>query len=222
MMSDEGLEQEGVIKFQLHYTPTAVLPLPVDELNTAVSALNAWRTLCLRLGVIGQNPTRYEGYGFGNISQRRGSTGNFLISGTQTGHLPQLTVQEYALVTACDPAQNAVWATGTCKPSSEAMTHAILYRLEPQIGAIIHGHDPAIWQATAQLGLPQTDTAVAYGTPAMAAEVTRLWQASDVAQRGIFTMGGHEDGVVAFGPTLEAAGAILVQTLVRAWQLGIA
>jgi hypothetical protein len=87
-MRDEVVEQEGVIKFQLHYTPTAVLPLPVDELNTAVSALNAWRTLCLRLGVIGQNPTRYEGYGFGNISQRRGSTGNFLISGTQTGHLP--------------------------------------------------------------------------------------------------------------------------------------
>ncbi len=207
-------EQEGVIKFKLHYTPSAGLPLGDEVLSTAVSALNGWRTLCRRLDLIGQDPVRYDGYGFGNISQRVADS--FLISGTQTGHVAQLTAEQYALVTACDPAHNQVWATGAVKPSSEAMTHAVLYALDASIRAVIHVHSPDLWHTAVSLNLPQTDPAVPYGTPAMAAEVARLFADTAVGSRGIFSMGGHEDGVVAFGSSLDAAGAILTTALAHA------
>lgn len=214
-MTQSAHEQEGVIKFSLRYTPGD--PVAGIEAHTAVAALNGWRTLCLRLGLIGQDPTRYDGYGFGNISQRLDTAAGqmpFLISGTQTGHLAHLSSAQYALVTACDPAQNEVWATGPVKPSSESMTHAVLYALDERIGAVIHVHSPDIWG----LALPHTAVDVPYGTPAMAAEVARLFRETDVAERGIFNMAGHEDGVVAFGATLDEAGAILTTTLAHAWQ----
>ncbi|MBK8432646.1 MAG: hypothetical protein IPL28_15730 [Chloroflexi bacterium] len=33
-------------------------------------ALEKWRAFCVAHGLIGQDPTRYAGYGFGNISQQ--------------------------------------------------------------------------------------------------------------------------------------------------------
>ena len=62
-------------------------------------------------------------------------------------------------------------------------------------------------------GIPITDAAVPYGTPAMAAEVARLCEMSDMAQQRIFSMGGHEDGIVAFGKTSDQAGTILLAAL---------
>ena len=212
--------QEGVIKFKLHYMPSAGLPLGDEVLPTAVFKLNGWRTLCLRLGLIGQDPARYDGYGFGNISQRvvtMYGADSFLISGTQTGHIGQLTAEQYALVTACNPTHNQVWATGAVKPSSEAMTHAVLYELDASIGAVIHVHSPDLWHTAVSLNLPQTDPAVPYGTPAMAAEVARLFADTAVSVRGIFSMGGHEDGLVVFGSSLDAAGAVLTTALAHAW-----
>ena len=210
--------QEGVIKFDLQYRAQARLPLDEMVVTTAVSALNGWRQLCLRLGLIGQDPARYDGYGFGNISQRVSPEGAFVISGTQTGGLATLTAVDFALVTTCDPTENRVCAVGPVKPSSESMTHAVLYRLDPAIQAVIHVHSPVMWHTAVALNLPQTAADVPYGTPAMAAEVERLFRDTAVASGGIFSMAGHEDGIVAFGPSLEAAGAVLVATLVRAWQ----
>ena len=65
---------------------------------------------------------------------------------------------------------------------------------------------PKSGAAAAALGIPITDASVPYGTPAMAAEVARLYATSDMAQRRIFSMGGHEDGIVAFGESAEDSG----------------
>ena len=44
----------------------------------------------------------------------------------------------------------------------------------------------------------------------MAGEVARLFRETDVLQQGVFTMAGHEDGVVAFGASAsEAAGRVI-------------
>jgi ribulose-5-phosphate 4-epimerase/fuculose-1-phosphate aldolase len=204
-------QQEGVIKFQLEYTATPLRP----EVNIAL--LNAWRTICYGVKLIGQDPGRYEGYGFGNISQRASHpAGAFVISGTQTGHIPTLTAAHYTLVVACQPAQNRVTAEGPIAPSSESMTHAILYQLDPHIQAIIHAHSPEMWQCREPLDLPTTAADVPYGTPAMTQEVARLFAESDVRQRGLFAMAGHEDGIVAFGSSLEEAGCRLLVTLAQA------
>jgi hypothetical protein len=203
--------QEGVIKFELRYTrsePLAFAPL---------RALNAWRTLLHRLGLIGQDPLRYGGVGFGNVSQRLGvSVYPFAITGTQTGGLSTLNAQHYALIEDCDIARNRAVARGPIEPSSESLTHAMLYRLSADIHCVLHVHAPLLWGSAQVLGIPFTHPDVAYGTPAMAAEMERLYRAGQFARRGIVAMGGHADGVVAFGADAEDAGFALLGAYVEA------
>lgn len=207
-------EQEGVIKFQLDFNQQAVLK------TADVAEINSWRTIMLQLGMLGQTPSRYDNYGFGNISQRFGAQNQFIISGTQTGGIAQMRADDYALVTECQPELNRIVAVGETKPSSEAMTHGQLYQLSAGINFVIHAHCPQIWQQAGELGLAQTGAEVPYGTVAMANEVARLFAASDVLQQGIFTMAGHEDGVVAFGRCAEQAAQCLIRVYAAALKRG--
>lgn len=197
-------EQEGVIKFQLDFSKNKLLT--ADD----VAEISSWRTIMLQLGMLGQTPLRYDNYGFGNISQRYGTKQQFIISGTQTGGITQMTASDYALVTACQPEQNRIAALGETRPSSEAMTHGQLYQLDNNINFVIHAHCPQIWQQAKALQLAQTRANVPYGTVAMTLEVARLFRDTDVLQQGVFTMAGHEDGVVAFGNSAAQAAQRLV------------
>jgi len=207
------MQEEGVIKFDLRFesAPPVVLN-PLHELN-------AWRTILWKLELIGQDPARYGGYGFGNVSQRTGPLAapcgqrQFVISGTQTGHLDSLEAEHYATVEHYDPARNQVVATGPIRPSSESLTHGMIYDLDADIHVILHVHSPDIWESAPALGIPVTDAGVEYGTPAMAHEVKRLFDDTDVRHKGIFSMGGHADGVVAFGVTSGEAGCTLLSAL---------
>lgn len=204
-------EIEGVIKYQLHHTQT---PLPE---NLVLAELNAWRTVMCKLNLIGQTPERYDGYGFGNISQRLETADlQFLISGTQTGHLSVLKRCDYCLVTQASPQKNTIISCGETKPSSEALTHASVYLQNPQIKAVIHVHCPEIWQLTQELNLPHTAADIPYGTPEMADAVTELFAAEQWQQSAVFTMLGHEDGVVAFGDSLSQAACSLITQFSRA------
>ena len=206
-------EQEGVIKFQLDFRQQAVLKAE------DVVQINSWRHIMLQLGMLGQTPDRYDNYGFGNISQRFGSGSQFIISGTQTGGIVQMQAADYALVTDCQVQLNRIAACGETKPSSEAMTHGQLYQLCPEIQFVIHAHCPQIWQGASALGLAQTRAEVPYGTVAMADEVARLFAETAVLQHGVFSMAGHEDGVVAFGGTAAAAAQRLIEYYAQALQL---
>lgn len=201
--------KEGVIQYQLEFVEEA---LPS---SLSVTALEAARSQMLALGLVGQDPQRYGGLGFGNLSQRLALPENpaaFVVTGSQTGHLPQLRLADYALVTGCDPTQNSLQAIGQTPPSSESMTHAVIYGAMAQVQAIIHVHSVDLWQNAHALGLPCTPPAVEYGTPQMAAAVQQIVQ--DVASpNGILAMLGHEDGIVAWGETLAAAVKQLMQAL---------
>lgn len=203
-------EQEGVIKFQLSYQQAELIA------GADISELNAWRTLCVQLGMLGQHPLRYDNYGFGNISQRLPGTDQFLISGTQTGGKTVLSNADYAVVSYCNPEQNIIRATGPSKPSSEAMTHGQLYLLDPTIHFVIHAHCPAIWGLANMLELPQTAADIPYGTVQMAREVSRLFSDTMVGSQGIFSMAGHEDGIVVFGGTAMDAFQILAKYYAKA------
>jgi ribulose-5-phosphate 4-epimerase/fuculose-1-phosphate aldolase len=213
-------KQEGIIKFQLEFTPAP--PLPIADL----AVINAWRNTLYQQKLIGQDPARYGGYGYGNLSVRLApfdaapTLRRFIISGSQTGELAELGPEHYAIVTECYPAENRIVAFGPIRPSSESLTHGAVYALDAAIGVVLHAHSPEIWQAATALGIPTTDHDVPYGSPAMAAEVARLFATTDVAERRIFSMGGHEDGIVAFGATAEAAGEVLLAALAAA-QLSI-
>ena len=108
---------------------------------------------------------------------------------------------------------NTVNCTGPVKASSEAMTHAAIYALDGDIGAIVHVHSRRLWDRYLDR-LPTTDVSVAYGTPEMAREFSRLYSRAGFDQTGVAVMAGHEEGLISFGPTLEVA-ALRMLALVR-------
>ncbi len=205
-------DREGVIKFRLEYSPGE---LPSGE---ALPALNAVRQQLIALNILGQDPVRYEGLGFGNISCRTAGDA-FIVTGSQTGHIPALNDAHYAWVTRSDPAHNALWATGQTRPSSESLSHAVIYQTRREIGGVIHVHDPLLWQQSENWSLPCIPMDIPYGTPEMAWAIQRLLQTTfQKADTGVFAMLGHKDGIIAFGPTLALALAALQDNRNRAAQ----
>jgi hypothetical protein len=59
--------------------------------------------------------------------------------------------------------------------------------------------------------LPTTAPEVPYGTPEMANEFRRLYRDSGFRKTRLAVMGGHEDGIVSVGATLEAAAEQVLQ-----------
>ena len=142
-------EQEGVIKYQLKHTKKPV------SAKLSLSEINAWRTIIFRLGLIGQDPERYGNLGFGNISQRLNpQSSQFVISGSQTGHIEHLNPEHYCLVVKAEPRKNLIQSCGLYNPSSESLTHASIYTQDSTIQAVIHVHSPEIWKNTVALVLP--------------------------------------------------------------------
>jgi len=193
---------EGYVKYVSHWTPGP----PVGA--SAADALDAWRRPLFDAGLIGHYADL--GIGFGNLSMRYGAPGQFLISGTQTGHLHETTGAHYALVTACDVEANSVACEGPVQASSEAMTHAAVYALDPGIGAVVHVHNRTMW-ARYRDRLPTTADDIEYGTPEMAREFARLYAETDFPASGVAVMAGHEEGLIGFGTTLEEAATRMLR-----------
>jgi hypothetical protein len=205
------MPEEGVIKFELDYTWS-----PPDP-ALAIRELTALRQRLWQLGLVGQAADRYGGVGYGNVSRRiRPGESPFVVSGSQTGAIEWLGPEHYARVTGFDVQHNHVSATGPVRPSSESLTHGIIYMLAESIQAVLHVHSPELWEQAEQLGIPMSDRNVAYGTPAMAEEVARRLLDPDTLARGLLAMGGHRDGVIAFGETVQAAGTRLLAARERA------
>lgn len=208
-------EKEGVIKFRVSSSQQSSIR------SEMIADMNGWRYILHKLQLLGQSPDRYLGYGFGNISIRaEAPKKGFIVSGTQTGKSELLTALEYVLVTDCDPMTNSIVSEGETAPSSEALTHGQLYSLDDTINCVVHAHSPDIWNNADILELPLTGRAVAYGTAEMALEVTQLFAKSSVSEKKIFSMGGHEDGVVSFGGNLREACTVMIETLASAVTLG--
>jgi len=203
-------EAEGVIKYRLDFSDG--LPPPSE----AIVELEVWRKKLMELGMLGQEPARYGGYGYGNLSRRWPDAGNsFVISGSQTGGFAQLRPEHYVLVTNFSVPDNRVAAIGQTQPSSESLTHGWIYQLCPGANFVFHVHSPEIWRNAEKLGLPVTDPSAAYGTPEMAEEVYKILLKNPRQSWGILAMGGHEDGIVSFGETASKAGELILQTLER-------
>jgi ribulose-5-phosphate 4-epimerase/fuculose-1-phosphate aldolase len=167
----------------------------------AIAELNACRRKLLEQRLIGVDS---NGVGFGNLSVRDGVSGNFYITGSATGGLLELTPTDCVRVVAYDFARNWLRYEGAAIPSSESLTHAAIYESDPTISAVIHCHDSVLWR-TCLDRVPTTSKAIAFGTPEMAYEITRLFTVSDVRSRKMFVMAGHEGGIVTFGKNLEDA-----------------
>ncbi len=215
---------EGVIQFELEHLNQGFAAGPGGQPSFAepFCSLVAWREILARSGLVGQDPGLYEGYGYGNASVRVGrrSAGRgrrtFLITGTQTSGKRQLRLADCALVERWSTTGNRVESRGYTRPSSEALSHAAVYDVAPQARAVLHAHSPVLWRHAPTLRLPITDPAAANGTPEMAVAISRCYAEGLFAERRILAMGGHEDGILAFGRTVEEAGVTLITWFARA------
>jgi ribulose-5-phosphate 4-epimerase/fuculose-1-phosphate aldolase len=212
------MEQEGVIKYSLDFQRQAL-----NASHKVLSEINACRSLMIGNGLLGQDEDRYGGYGFGNISKRRTeSNTDFLISGSQTGHEHSLSNASLSCITDINIEQNTLRAYGEIEPSSESMTHGVLYQISDRIQAVIHVHSPDIWRNAEVLNLASTAKDIPYGTPEMARAVQQLSSERMLGKAPLpilFVMKGHEDGVVAAGESLTQCTNILLNTLQQSKQI---
>ncbi len=200
---------EGVVQFGYTLTETT----PPFTTGASFAELQGWRSILHRLSLLGQSDDAYEGFAYGNLSMRSPAMGaSFLISATQTSGLAHTVQSDWVLISRCDLATFQVAAVGMKPPSSESVTHAMVYSADSNIACVLHVHNHDIWSHAAALGLPSTGLTTPYGSPDLAMEVSRLLREHPVRPL-VFTTPGHEDGVFACGVDLATTASALISLL---------
>jgi ribulose-5-phosphate 4-epimerase/fuculose-1-phosphate aldolase len=149
------------------------------------------------------------GIGFGNLSIR--FQGNeFLISGTATGAAPILGLHEYCLVNSIDLKQNHVVSSGPIQASSESMTHGVVYQSCPEANCVIHIHSKKIFEGMMVNDYLSTPKNAEYGTPEIALAIGECVEAHS-KNEGQIVMAGHEEGVIAYGPSVKKALDLILE-----------
>jgi len=189
-------QEEGSVKFDCHLEKEVIV-IPQE----LFFPLNYWRKLLWDNKLIGVYP---DGIGYGNISVRLPGSDLFYISGTSTGSLPDLRQEHYSLVEQCDPEVNSIRCRGLIKASAESMSHSAIYLGNPEALAVVHIHNRELWEKYRN-SLPTTDDKIAYGTPEMAEEIGRIMKLPETLEKKVIVMGGHEEGLISFGKTVEEA-----------------
>jgi ribulose-5-phosphate 4-epimerase/fuculose-1-phosphate aldolase len=200
---------EGAIRFRYRLAaPEARDRLDRDDF----ARLRAWRTILKRLQLIGRNARRYDGFAYGNLSVRdRTDATRFFVTASQTSGAATLRDADLVRVDLCDVERFEVAAVGERAPSSESITHGMVYAADRSIGWIMHAHAPTIWRAAQRLSLATTASDVPYGSPAMAMAVDALLSRDSRRRPLLIATLGHEDGVFACGATADDAGTLLVR-----------
>jgi ribulose-5-phosphate 4-epimerase/fuculose-1-phosphate aldolase len=204
---------EGAIRFRYVLRAADV----TDALDAErFKRLAAWRQILKQLKLIGRAARRYDGFAFGNLSVRdTTNSARFFITASQTSGAPRLLRRHVVRVDEWNARSFEVVATGAAPPSSESITHGMVYAADARIGWIMHVHAPVIWRAATRLGLPATPAEVEYGSPAMASAVGVLLERHS-ARPMLFATLGHEDGIFACGASADDTGAALIRALADA------
>lgn len=194
-------QDEGYVKFTAHLTETDLPDCP------EIRRLNEVRTELHELGLIGVLP---DGIGYGNLSMRSAGDERFVISGTATGAERELPLDAYCQIDSFNVETNEVWCTGRVKASSETMSHGAVYQANEGIRCVIHVHSRELFEFMLDGHFSKTPEEAAYGTSELAEEIRKLVESVGKAQ-GVFVLAGHADGVMAYGPNIEAARDVLLE-----------
>ena len=192
---------EGYIKFQCNWEQKEILILEEVFLR-----LEKERSKLYKLGLIGMYP---NGIGFGNISVRLNER-TFIITGSATGQFSTLDESHYSLVTEYNFPNNSISCIGLTKASAESLTHAAVYETLPEVGAVVHVHCLELWEKL-QNNYPTTFGEIEYGTPEMALGVQSLAAEMGASDERIIVMGGHQEGILAFGQNVEEATTQIIK-----------
>ena len=203
---------DGVIKYnRSNFTQCG--PINLVE----YSQLEVWRKKLFHLNLIGEYPD--EKIGFGHMSEVcdyaqffKTTRPQFIITGTQTGKYENLDGNFYTRVLDYDIQKLNIQVMGPVEASSEALTHAAIYSHNHKIKAVFHIHSTKIWEGMINDELASTQKNIPYGTVEMAYATQECIGNTD---SGIFCMKGHQDGVVAYGESLEEVGKIILESYQR-------
>ena len=199
---------DGVIKYdRSNFSHSS----PIDFVE--YSKLEYWRKILYKKNLIGEYPG--VNIGFGNLSEikdydgyYKASVPQFLITGTQTGKFSELNGNHYTRVLDYNINLLQIKMMGPIEASSEALTHASIYGHNSNIKAIFHIHSKLIWNGMILNHSAATPESVSYGTVEMARATETCVGKNNF---GEICMKGHEDGVIAYGRTLEEAGEIILR-----------
>jgi ribulose-5-phosphate 4-epimerase/fuculose-1-phosphate aldolase len=95
--------------------------------------------------------------------------------------------------------------------SSESLTHAALYAIDPTIQSVVHVHHHESWISGLHQ-LPTTPADIAYGTPEMAKSLQQCYYRHKNTSN-IICMAGHEDGIISFGESTQVAVEAVISLL---------
>ncbi len=192
---------DGVIKYTIeHLSDEAPKFKKFEELERV-------RYELFTLGLIGEK----QGVGYGNISLKDTQGDSFFITATQTGNKELLDKEFYTYVEDYNFQTFRIFSKGLHKPSSEALSHAVIYSLDKNINGVIHIHSNALWKFMIEKKYLYTEAE--YGTKEMITEIQQLYKQNDPLTHNIFVMKGHQDGIICFAPTIEEAKKKLFQLM---------
>ncbi|RLA07148.1 MAG: class II aldolase/adducin family protein [Gammaproteobacteria bacterium] len=192
------------IKFKLEHKK---YPFNFDDKDFI--KINNLRKKFYNLRLIGCDKNLYNGLGYGNISKRYKNTQQFIISGSQTGHIKNTLKEHYSQVQCCNIELNHIKSLGMVKPSSESLTHAVFYQLDKSIKWVVHIHNNKLWSLCKKLNFPVVNHKISYGTIKMAEIVGELYKNTTSKESGIFVMLGHQDGLILYSTTKNKIFKIL-------------
>jgi len=192
---------DGVIKYGIEHQTTDTPPF------SAYEQLEALRARLFTLGLIGEK----DGIGYGNISMRNDKSKSFFITATQTGRKLTLSREYYTYISDYNFNTFKVISQGLHKPSSEALSHAMIYAIDERIGTVIHIHSLALWKFMKAKNY--LATTAEYGTAKMADEIAGLYSDLDPIINNAFVMKGHEEGVITFGRSAKEAELALYSVM---------
>jgi len=184
---------DGVIKYRIEHQ------IADTPLFSGYEQLESLRTRLFSLGLIGEK----DGIGYGNLSMRDKNSKPFFITATQTGRKKTLSREYYTYINDYDFSTFKVISKGTHKPSSEALSHAMIYAIDDRITTVIHIHSLALWKFMKNQNT--LATTAEYGTAEMVEEIAGLYKNLDPMMNNAFVMKGHEDGIITFGQNIEDA-----------------
>lgn len=138
----------------------------------------------------------------GNMSLKKVDGIVITSSGSNLGRLDE---DEIVYVQKCSVEDRTVEYDGPNVPSSETFLHYLIYQLRPDIGAIIHAHDPAT-SILAPESVKETAREEPYGTLALARIACDTFSRNE----NIIVLKNH--GYVAIGQNLEGATSLIIST----------
>ncbi|MDP7323628.1 MAG: class II aldolase/adducin family protein [Candidatus Woesearchaeota archaeon] len=191
-----------VQKYEKRHTQTEPFPYSLVE------ELLYLRDVHHKMGWIGYKPFRYTEI-FGNVSQWIdegvfGKKPGLLITGTGTGVKERIWGGDFAMVPDVDEDNFVITSYGPSGPSAEAGTHMKVSELMGRPKFICHPH-AIMWRLHKFFSYLTTVEGVDYGTKEMVQEFDRLLPLHQAKSDRLVIMGGHLDGIVSWGDTVEDA-----------------